>query len=161
MMRNGNEKDAPLLTALAIRSKAHWGYDSAFMAKCRDELSHLPADFIDKNSIYGVYECGNTIGGFYKLVVVNPEELELEALFVEPSLIGKGIGKILFLNALSKANAFGALALITQSDTNAEGFYLNMGGAHIGYCGSGSIDGRQLPVIRFDVERLVNRGVTA
>lgn len=27
------------LTELCIRSKAHWGYDAAFMALCRDALT--------------------------------------------------------------------------------------------------------------------------
>ena len=160
MLRNGNEKDALPLTELAMRSKAYWGYDSEFMAMCRDELSHKEADFFDSNCLYMVYELENEIAGFYKLVVESSEKMELEALFVEPAYIGKGIGRILFFDALCKAQSHGATTLITQSDPNAEAFYLNMGGVKVGSSGSGSIEGRQLPMIRFDIERLVNTAVT-
>src|SRR3546814_14868972 len=30
------------LSALALRSKAYWGYDSAFLQACRDELTVSP-----------------------------------------------------------------------------------------------------------------------
>ena len=30
--------EADCLTALCMRSKAHWGYDAAFMHACREEL---------------------------------------------------------------------------------------------------------------------------
>ena len=31
--------EAGFLSELALRSKAHWGYDAAFIEACRDELS--------------------------------------------------------------------------------------------------------------------------
>ena len=40
--------DAPALTLLALRSKAVWGYDAAFIAACRDELT-LTADDLERH----------------------------------------------------------------------------------------------------------------
>ena len=49
-IRLARRDDLAALTALAIRSKAHWGYDDAFMTACVDELTvteaHLAANRI-------------------------------------------------------------------------------------------------------------------
>jgi hypothetical protein len=37
-LRPARAEEGDLLTDLAFRSKAYWGYDEAFMAACRDEL---------------------------------------------------------------------------------------------------------------------------
>ena len=41
MIRDASPGDCEALSALAFSSKAHWGYDDAFMAACRDELTVL------------------------------------------------------------------------------------------------------------------------
>jgi hypothetical protein len=38
-IRKARPDEAGELTELALRSKAHWGYDEAFMASCREELT--------------------------------------------------------------------------------------------------------------------------
>ena len=41
-IRRARGREAAALSALAMRSKAHWGYDAAFMAACRAELTLTP-----------------------------------------------------------------------------------------------------------------------
>jgi hypothetical protein len=38
VIREAVSSEAALLSALAMRSKAYWGYSSDFMEKCRAEL---------------------------------------------------------------------------------------------------------------------------
>ena len=57
--------EAAVLSALALRSKASWGYDAMFMAACVDELTIL-AERIQKNPTYVLEEKGRVLG-FYML----------------------------------------------------------------------------------------------
>ncbi|MGI5472915.1 hypothetical protein [Streptomyces sp. CA-132043] len=39
LIRPAFATEAETLSDLALRSKAHWGYDTAFLGACRDELT--------------------------------------------------------------------------------------------------------------------------
>jgi hypothetical protein len=39
LIRPARATEAGILTDLALRSKAHWGYDAQFLEACRDELT--------------------------------------------------------------------------------------------------------------------------
>ena len=56
----------------------------------------------------------------------------IENLWVLPKYIGKGIGKRLFIHALSRARKYGYSKLQLVSDPNAIGFYTRMGMKKIG-----------------------------
>ena len=90
--------------------------------------------------------------GFYALSSSSPQESELEALFVEPRVIGTGAGKALFHHAAARARALGVSAMEIQGDPHAEGFYLAMGATPVGFRESHSIPGRQLPVYRLSLD---------
>ena len=80
-------------SALCLRSKAHWGYDAAFMAACRDELSLCAADLVDGLSV-GLRNEDALLG--VAQVIGQNRAWELEKLFVDPGAMGKGIGSQLF-----------------------------------------------------------------
>ena len=40
--RPATAADAPVLSYIAFRAKAHWGYDAAFMEMCRAALTITP-----------------------------------------------------------------------------------------------------------------------
>jgi hypothetical protein len=42
VVRRALPSEATVLTALARRSKAHWGYSEEFMRSCENELTYLP-----------------------------------------------------------------------------------------------------------------------
>lgn len=46
--------EAELISALAIKSKAHWGYDAKFMSECIDELLHSKEQISDDDCRYYV-----------------------------------------------------------------------------------------------------------
>jgi GNAT superfamily N-acetyltransferase len=136
------------LSALALRSKAHWGYDASFMERCVEEL-RVRTDVRD--TFYAGRD--DAIAGFYSLETTSLQELELEALFVDPPFIGKGVGMLLFRDAARRAYDRGASALTIQSDPHASDFYRHCGCRYVGSSESGSIPGRQLPVFSFDLGR--------
>lgn len=146
-IRRAYSSEAKVLSDLAFRSKAHWDYTSEFMDACKDELSYTPEQIDDNKYIYTVTVKDEGVVGFYKLENIQQERILLEALFVDPSFIGLGIGKVLFEHAKQSAIEHRGLFLDVQSDPNAEEFYTNMGMTIIGKQESGSIQGRYLPTL--------------
>jgi GNAT superfamily N-acetyltransferase len=150
-IRKVDPSEAELISALAIRSKAHWGYDDAFMASCADELSHTPVEINDVNAVYRLADVDGQIVGFYKLEDIDQKTIVLDALFVDPASIGSGVGQTLLTHALETAKRRGARCMEAQSDPNAEAFYCAMGAVVVGRTESESIPGRFLPTIRFEL----------
>lgn len=136
--------DLEFLTTLALRSKAHWGYDAAFLDACRDELTITRARLGEE--VIRVAEDGGGVLGFMS-VRVGPAEAELVDLFVEPAAIGTGVGRALWDEAVRIALAAGAARLLVEADPHAEGWYLRRGAERIGTVPSGSIAGRRLPLL--------------
>ncbi|MGW2376592.1 GNAT family N-acetyltransferase [Kitasatospora sp. NPDC001683] len=143
-IRPARPDEAGLLTGIALRAKAYWGYDEAFMAACREELT-LDAAAVERASTV-VAEDGGRVLGLAALTVVPPSG-ELVMLFVEPDRIGRGIGRTLFEHVRDRARAAGLHRLTIGSDPNAEPFYRAMGADRIGSTPSGSIPGRELPLM--------------
>ncbi|WP_233096044.1 GNAT family N-acetyltransferase [Alicyclobacillus sp. SO9] len=61
-----------------------------------------------------------------------PQDTELLWLFVDPSLIGGGYGKKLWIHAVQTAWADGYKSIRIKSDPFAEGFYLKQGAQRVG-----------------------------
>lgn len=119
--------EAELLTELCRTAKAYWGYPPEWMRAWRDELrvapSHIGVGWV------GVVEVGGGIVGFYGLKNENGA-WHLEHLWLQPEWIGRGLGRVLFDEAVRAARGFGAKELLIKADPNAEAFYLKMGAAH-------------------------------
>lgn len=151
VIRAARVEEAQLLSELALRSKAHWGYSPAFIETCRAELSYSPEQMASKQMRFFVLERAASVVGFYALRRQDGETMELEALFVEPKFIGQGFGRALMEHAKSIASGMGAIQIIIQGDPNAEGFYVTAGGVLTGRKESGSIPGRFLPTFAIDL----------
>lgn len=151
IIRKAKKEEYKLLSDLAINSKSFWGYSKEFIQSCRNELSYSVEDINNSNNHFVVAELENRIVGFYALVPLEIDKLELEALFVDPDYIGKGIGKVLINDAKFFASKKGVKSIIIQGDPNAEYFYWNIGCEKIGEKESGSIPGRYLPLFSLSV----------
>ena len=151
VIRPAKPDEAELLSALALRSKAYWGYTDEFMAACHDELTYTPEQICAPQFTFYVCAIDDSIIGFHALQRLSANNMELEALFVEPSHIGKGIGRKLIEHAKDHARQLGASSLVIQGDPNARKFYLAAGAVHSGSRESSSIAGRQLPVFTVDL----------
>jgi GNAT superfamily N-acetyltransferase len=155
-IRDAHESERNALWALAVRSKAAWGYSEGFMAACAEELA--PTDL----SMAGVMVANEspdadppreTPVGFYTLELEAKADgrkgvpvLELGHLFVEPGHWGHGIGKRLLAHACTRARERGHRELVIQGDPNARGFYERCGARRVGNRISNSIPGRTLPL---------------
>lgn len=138
--------EASQLTELAMRSKAHWGYDAAFMARCRDELT--VTDRHIRGPLCLVAEAAGQPVGFIAAEISAPGEAEISLLFVAPEAMGRGIGRALIEAASTHFAALGCAALVTAADPHAEAFYHSAGFTTVGEEPSSSIPGRALPIVR-------------
>lgn len=80
-----------------------------------------------------------------------PPEAELGSLFVDPDVIGKGVGRRLLHHMLETARGIGVRTVVLDADPNAEPFYEAMGFVRAGVVPSGSIPGRTLNRYAFDL----------
>lgn len=142
-------EQCPELSDLAFRSKASWGYDTGFMNACREELTIDP-EYIDSNTVK-ILRYKGTIAGVYSIVSIDAETADLGFFFIDPDQQGKGLGRIMLEDAIQTA-AKDFQKLQVESDPHAESFYTKMGGEVIGSVPSGSIKGRSLPLLSYDLK---------
>src|SRR5215204_3758970 len=129
MLRRALPEDATTLTQIAVDAKRHWGYPEHWIKHWESDLT-ISSDYIRDNHVYVAEENGE-IQGFYALCIFG-ERAELDHLWVRPAMIGKGIGKELFLDAMERAAKLNVNAVEISSDPNAAGFYKRMGATQIG-----------------------------
>lgn len=141
LIRPARPGEAKLLTELALRSKAYWGYDAKFLASCRGELTLADAELAGRRT--SVAERDGGVVGFTTLEGEPPQGV-LGMMFVEPDLVGEGIGRLLFTHAVETARTLGFTRFTIDADPNAEPFYEAMGGVPVSRVPSGSIPGRTL-----------------
>lgn len=148
-IRAARPDEAAQISALAQRSKAHWGYDAAFLEASRAELTLSPAQILDRRTQVAVSREPDTEGRLlgFGTIEGEPPAGELGMLFVDPPAIGKGVGGALFSYLSALAVELGFHRLTIASDPNAEPFYLAKGAVRIGGVPSGSVPGRVLPLL--------------
>ena len=144
-IRRARAAEAPELTELSLRSKALWGYDAAFLARCRIAMQVKEAN-IDKQPHY-VAEVDGQVAGFYGFEPL-PDGVGLDYMFVDPDFVGRGVGRALMDHAVALARELGHDSLTIVADPNAEGFYRRMGAQRIGSQASDVDPYRQLPLMR-------------
>jgi len=151
IVRAARSAEANALSALALRSKAFWGYPPEFIEACRGELTYNSHQLEGKSFDFAVCQLSDHLVGFYGIEHCDDDLFELCALFVEPEFIGQGYGRLLMESAKQKARELGADCLTVQGDPNAGSFYTAAGGIFIGNRESSSIPGRFLPLFRIEL----------
>ncbi len=142
-LRPAESCDAEALTNLSMRSKAHWGYDQAFLDACRDELTVTPEKI--SKTLTLVAQIGGRIVGFAGLTLGRDAESAFEVIFIEPDMIGAGIGGVLMTALIRYAKEEGLKRIFVDSDPNARGYYEHFGFKFLEDTPSGSIPGRRIP----------------
>jgi N-acetylglutamate synthase-like GNAT family acetyltransferase len=142
IVRAARPDEADVLTALALRSKASWGYSDAFMDACRAELTLTP----EKMAAWRIWvaEEAGAIAGMVALQL-DGAKAELEDLFVDPAFQQMGVGAALLDVLVAACRDAGARAVGLDADPNAESIYARLGFHTVGCSPSGSIPGRMLP----------------
>lgn len=148
LIRPARPDEAAALAALAVRSKAHWPYPTAFIQRFARGLG-LTAEVVAGNDVQ-VAEHHGGIVGFYTLLHRGPTAV-LDDLWLEPREIGRGAGRVLFEHAAERAAASGASWLEWEAEPHAVGFYTRMGGETVRWTTSSL--GRSLPVMRCRLPR--------
>ena len=150
-IRRAAPHEAAALTALAMRSKASWGYDADFMERCRAELTVREAHIWERPTY--VTTAGDEIVGFFSLAPLqdDPGAYDVALFFVEADHVGRGIGRALWERMVCAAAREGARRIVIESDPFAEGFYSRMGARRVGERPSPVDPARSLPVLRYDL----------
>jgi len=150
-LRRARPEEADALTALAIRSKAHWGYDADFMQRCIPELRITPEDLAHAAAAYVAEERDGPSGVY--ILIVRETTPTLSNLWIDPPAIGRGVGRRLWEHMLAEARAAGFDTVRLEADPNAAGFYERMGAQHVGDAPSRVAPGRLLPVFEVTIAR--------
>jgi GNAT superfamily N-acetyltransferase len=150
MLRAARAEEAATLTALCVRSKRHWGYDDDFMARCAGSLA-VPDQAIARGNVrVAVDETGRALGTA-QLSPPFDDAIELDKLFVDPRVIGQGVGAALLRWAIDETRARGAKRLVILADPHAAKFYEKMGARFLRMAPSDAIPGRELPFYEVDL----------
>jgi GNAT superfamily N-acetyltransferase len=150
LIRPAGAGEENVLSELALRSKGHWGYPPEFLEACRAELTYTAEQCVSGDLF--VAERDGRVLGFY-LIEGQLANGCLDSLFIDPAAIGTGVGGLLLRHALDHARARGFTTLTLDADPGAVPFYEHFGAQHTGEAPSGSIPGRVLPVLTFQVGR--------
>jgi GNAT superfamily N-acetyltransferase len=148
-IREAKPGEGKSLTALCMRSKAHWGYDAAFMRKCAVALLVSEASIAAGRVLVATDDEGRTIGTVS--VADEDEGPELALMFVDPPAIGSGAGRALFEAAAKLARRLGYSRMAILADPNAAPFYERMGARFVRNAPSDAVPGRTLPLYEYDL----------
>ncbi len=141
--------EAASLTALCLRSKAHWGYDAEFMRRCVPSLTVSEESIGQGRVLVATDAAGRALGTVS--VMPDGDAAELGLMFVDPAAIGGGIGRALFGEAVKLARRFGYRRMTILADVNAAPFYERMGARFLRHAPSDAIPGRTLPFYEYDL----------
>ncbi len=120
------------------------------MAACRAELTLHP-DALQTTNLQ-VAEQDAAVVGLAQVRIIGADA-DLVRLFVEPALIGTGVGRLLFEWATATARQLGAIRMVIEADPGAAPFYERMGAHQAGFTPSQSIPGRMLPRMLMELGR--------
>lgn len=146
VIRAARPVEAGVLAALAVRSKGHWPYPAAFLARFA-RTRGFTAEVVATNDVW-VAERDGEIQGFYTLLHRGALAV-LDDLWLDPGQIGHGWGRRLFEHAAARAAVAGARRMEWDAEPHAMGFYERMGAVSAGWTDSPL--GRGLPLMRLEL----------
>jgi GNAT superfamily N-acetyltransferase len=131
-VRDAKPDEQRELTRLCVRATMQTGYDEAFIDRVMPGLT-ITLPLITGGCVQVAEKKSGEVVG---LVVVTPTTLQgialLSSIFVDPLCWKRGVGRVLFGAAVTRAKALNAGALMIYAEPSAEGFYKRMGAIRIG-----------------------------
>jgi predicted N-acetyltransferase YhbS len=140
--------DNKILTEITKKSKAFWGYSEEQIEQWSESLT-ITKDYIETQSVYKLNVEDTTVG-YYSYFSEEENIIKLDNLFVLPEYIGKGFGRLLMNDFLSRLQNTAATKVILDSEPNAECFYSKFGFEKVGQLET-SIKDRYLPVMTLNI----------
>src|SRR6476646_9914547 len=129
-LRPAIASEREVLEGLQWRASLKNPGDSEALLANRDAIQ-LPVGQIEGGGVF-VAEVEEAIVGFAAILPREDGDSELDALFVEPEMWQRGIGRALVEHCCGAARAAGAKSLHVLGNPHAEGFYLSCGFAKVG-----------------------------
>ena len=123
-IRKAVESEAATLSALAIRSKASWGYPAQVLEGWLTDLTVSATQIREQATFVAVMD--GELMGFYSLRRTG-RSCELDHLWVVPEYMRRGVGRSLLAHAMETALRSGATEILVDADPHAERFYLDHG----------------------------------
>jgi len=151
-IRPGYPSDAGVLSDLAVRAKATWGYPSDWLEEWAPQLRFTEATF--RRCAVFVAEEGGRISGVVALASgPSTGAGEIEHLWVDPDVQNQGVGRALVAACLAAAREAGVTWIRIESDPGARPFYERLGAVYEGEVPAPIRDRRDrtLPVLRLEV----------
>jgi GNAT superfamily N-acetyltransferase len=148
-VRSATPGEGESLTALCVRSKAHWGYDAQFMKMSAMTLTVSEPDIAAGRVLVAVDD-GDVVVGV-ATVLPEGDSSDLDVLFVDPPAIGGGAGRAMYDAAVALARRQGARRMTILADPHAASFYERMGARFLRNAPSDAIPGRTLPFYEVDL----------
>lgn len=142
-------EDSEILTEITKKSKAYWGYSDK-QIESWSELLTITKSYIETNHVYKLSDNNLTIA-YYSYIYLSKKEVKLDNLFVLPSYIGTGLGKLLMNNFLDRIKNTEIEKIILDSEPNAEKFYEYFGFQKTGQIET-SIKDRYLPIMELKIQ---------
>lgn len=139
-------EEAEILSEIAISSKGHWGYPEHMLRLWRKDL-RIEEKYIAGNVVRTIWLDSELIG-FFAITLSKPSELE--HFWLLPEYIGKGFGKIAFMEVINEFRIRNIIEFFIVSDPNAEPFYLSRGAIRVGEVES-IPQNRFLPKLKFEI----------
>jgi ribosomal protein S18 acetylase RimI-like enzyme len=147
-IRRAIPADAPRLSDLARRAKAHWGYPVEWLAAWQRQLTIEP-QYITEHCVL-VAETTGELAGMCALED-RGQWWSLEHVWVDPDNMEQGVGRTLVEAALSVARGSRPGRVLCEADPHAAGFYRKLGARQVGVVPAsmpGAAD-RVLPLFEF------------
>jgi len=127
-IRRGDVDDFAQLREIAIAAKAHWGYGLSRVQDWAASGDFEPAS-LSARLVYVAETPTEPIG--WAALVPRGDVGWLEDLWIDPTWIGRGVGRLLFDHVVTCARELGARRLEWEAEPNARGFYERMGGTYV------------------------------
>ncbi|MCY4061511.1 MAG: GNAT family N-acetyltransferase [Chloroflexi bacterium] len=142
-IRPARPGEADLLTEIACRAKAHWGYSAEQMTAWKPAFLTITSQYIERHSPWVAEdEAGRPVA--FAALEQGTAGAILEHLWVLPEYMGQGIGTRLFHQMAARTGEF-----TFTSDPQADSFYLKLGARMIGQVES-DYQGSTLSLFRYD-----------
>jgi len=125
LIRPADGADLERVRAVALDSKAHWGYDRDAVRRWAEGLA------FDSERERWVVEDDGAVVAWAALVAPEHGACVLDHLWVDPASMRRGIGTRLFRSIEERAQALGARSLEWEAEPNAVGFYEKLGGRRL------------------------------
>lgn len=149
--RHAHSSELNIINDLIRGSKAYWGYTEVFLDEFMAKWG-IQEHYLHDNAVF-LFEKESELMGLFAFKINKDHLPELDLFFVHRNQIGKGIGKIMWQQALNYVSERNWTEFKIIADPHAEQFYKHMGAKNIGVFES--FPGRFVPVMVFQQTSLI------